>query len=1092
WRCDSHATDKDIWATLGLSLKPERVVADKLSEPAKVIAAFPATLTCQLAMNDLPAQFPPLPEGLGQLVWSVNVSVAHRTISDTYDRVLELLHLDNADPLRLQYHLDKLNTETVPILIALGQNSYDGPALPGPWLTSAAVAVGTLIAALGAAIKGIEGSDQSNIASIQPVVVRQTGHRGRPRKLINQTYLEEIMSPTRNISLSKLAKVLGTHRHTIHRNLKTYGLTRDYSAISNDELDLIVKTYKRKKPNSGIRYLLGFLRRHGFRIQKTRLYQSLRRVDGLGHVLRQRRSIQRRKYQSSRPNALWHCDGHHKLILWGIVIHGFIDGFCRTVTGLRASVNNSASTVLDVFIEAVEHYGVPSRVRGDRGGENVAVSVWMILRRGPNRASFMWGSSTHNTRIERLWVEVGRQFCREWRVFFTRLERLHQLDRTNPHHLWLLHSLFLDSINADCQSFQVDWNAHPISGSDTHDQSPNDMRILGQTANGIYVDDGADVHPDILHEFYGTTSSPRQHGHRPTGAGHPPEEEEDSEGSDSPEVELSQHIANTQQPNIRHEPIDVPNHSNPFATEELRQQYFAALNILRHEHSLPAGYGLLPEEQENGYEACETIRSGRRGRRELEVELPEHVWCPRVELWGQALHLMNYILSSLLSKMSPLSTVAPGTGFCTAFDDERGKPCDCKVYQDPDDLIPGRCVVCRECAHGKSNHDGDGHAVVSSHGSRVQQILRDLQVDPVKVAEARNETNAYFRKSGKTVTAKTIGNKAKGKAKGTSRKEQKPVEEKPVKVTSIMVWPWGIDRETASLEKKILPNKLKLRKLRESGLGVSNLRDGFCFMASWNSVQMHVFLRDHLPDVFKHMAKSAPWIMDIETEDDVDSIETRKLPYILLYSNKGTVEMTGIDYPTGDDFNEFKGRDGAGPKDSHIYIAPRKTIPPEVYNAWKQSDVMLSEQEDDNNVSDNSDDETRDDQRCTNTTAKCTRDHEINTHKRSPNLPSIDDTTTDEEIERGPLASPIRKTKKIKVGDDNDCANSPVFTAENSTTAVPHVDIDLTMLSDSEREPTPVPQQVGAPPQPISQSSPDYFDIVRDPWSGGSSTLFEF
>ena len=58
---------------------------------------------------------------------------------------------------------------------------------------------------------------------------------------------------------------------------------------------------------------------------------------------------------------------------------------------LRASTNNRASTVLDLFLEAVHTYGAPSRVRGDRGGENMEVAVWMIQHRGPNRASFMWG-----------------------------------------------------------------------------------------------------------------------------------------------------------------------------------------------------------------------------------------------------------------------------------------------------------------------------------------------------------------------------------------------------------------------------------------------------------------------------------------------------------------------------------------------------------------------------------------------------------------------------------------------------------------------------------------------------------------------------
>lgn len=37
-------------------------------------------------------------------------------------------------------------------------------------------------------------------------------------------------------------------------------------------------------------------------------------------------------YFVERPNALWHIDGHHKLILWGIVIHGVADGDSRTVS----------------------------------------------------------------------------------------------------------------------------------------------------------------------------------------------------------------------------------------------------------------------------------------------------------------------------------------------------------------------------------------------------------------------------------------------------------------------------------------------------------------------------------------------------------------------------------------------------------------------------------------------------------------------------------------------------------------------------------------------------------------------------------------
>lgn len=124
-----------------------------------------------------------------------------------------------------------------------------------------------------------------------------------------------------------------------------------------------------------------------------------------------------------------------------------------------------------MFLEAVVKYGLPSRTRGDRGAENTKVSTFMILACGLLRASFMWGTSTHNTRIERMWGEVGSVFARAWRAFFFRLERLHQLDRKNPHHLWLLHLLFLDAINQDCTDWQQFWNCHPISGFG-HDRSP--------------------------------------------------------------------------------------------------------------------------------------------------------------------------------------------------------------------------------------------------------------------------------------------------------------------------------------------------------------------------------------------------------------------------------------------------------------------------------------------------------------------------------------------------------------------------------------------------------------------------------------------
>ena len=219
--------------------------------------------------------------------------------------------------------------------------------------------------------------------------------------------------PGRNIKISQAARALNVHRHTVKNYLRSYQIhKRTYSQVSDEELDTLVEEFKRKRPTTGLGYLRGHLLQRGWRIQRDRLVASVSRVDGIRKVLRKNSAPKQRKYISSRPNAVWHIDGHHKLGPWGFIIHASIDG-CDSivgfasnyifktcpilltrsqVTGMKAAGNNLPETVLQNFIKSTKVWGWPSRVRGDRGGENVLVATTMILKRGVSRGSFMWGT----------------------------------------------------------------------------------------------------------------------------------------------------------------------------------------------------------------------------------------------------------------------------------------------------------------------------------------------------------------------------------------------------------------------------------------------------------------------------------------------------------------------------------------------------------------------------------------------------------------------------------------------------------------------------------------------------------------------------
>ncbi|KAJ7677151.1 hypothetical protein B0H17DRAFT_945306 [Mycena rosella] len=288
------------------------------------------------------------------------------------DRVNTALQMQIGDRLRLQ----EQNSGVLRTLEAIQQHSDVIPIAEHQVMEDS---INSMIQALSTAT--VQSQDLPSTRGILVAYQEATGQRGHPYIEVNYDFLSfglELHGPT------GLGPVAGVLSRTIRRRALValdYGLVEPsapvYTETADDATGEVVRTYTSSTSGPVSTISDGELDQLMHHILE--IFPAFGRRMIAGHLRHLGHPILTSCIRDS-------C---------GIIIHAFIDGYSRYVTGIRGNDNNRAATILALCLEEVLQHGTPAALSACGYRLNTCCR------------------SVHNIRIERLWCDVTRGFGRK-------------------------------------------------------------------------------------------------------------------------------------------------------------------------------------------------------------------------------------------------------------------------------------------------------------------------------------------------------------------------------------------------------------------------------------------------------------------------------------------------------------------------------------------------------------------------------------------------------------------------------------------------------------------------------------------------------